>query len=191
MRASATKTSLLALLVHGTSVSAMPPDMPSPEYNAKASFLRNVLQFIDWPTDVFDDSQFTFCVVDTARFGSALDAIAADRVKGQKIVVLPLQHSAEVGTKRCHLLFIAHDKPATGVTAARGLLIVGDGADILERGGAIRLIERDGHIRFQINVKAARAAGLSLSSRLLDLALPNEAGDGSGGPAMPGASLAP
>ena len=68
------------------------------------------------------------------------------------------------------MLYIAAGERAP-MPLERGLLTVGESPGFIERGGIINLVEVDGHIRFQINQKAARQAGLIVSSRLLTLAL--------------------
>ncbi len=52
-----------------------------------------------------------------------------------------------------------------------GLLTVGETPGFLEHGGIINLVEVQGRIRFEINQEAAKRAGLTVSSRLLRLAM--------------------
>jgi hypothetical protein len=49
----------------------------------------------------------------------------------------------------------------------RSILIVGDGDDFVQRGGMIRLATAQNKIRLIINVDAAKAANLTISSKLL------------------------
>ena len=49
----------------------------------------------------------------------------------------------------------------------RSILIVGDGDDFVQRGGMIRLATSQNKIRLIVNVEAAKAANLTLSSKLL------------------------
>lgn len=75
----------------------------------------------------------------------------------------------------CHILFIPAEEAerVDGVLRAVALapvLTVSDSPDFARSGGMIGLKQRGGRIRFDINLGAARRAGLNLSSRLLKLA---------------------
>jgi hypothetical protein len=50
------------------------------------------------------------------------------------------------------------------------LLTVSDVADFTKRGGMIQFVMDGGRIRFEVNLAAARQAGLNLSSELLKVA---------------------
>ena len=50
------------------------------------------------------------------------------------------------------------------------ILTIGDGEAFAKNGGMISLIRYDNRMGFEINLSAARGAGLSLSSKLLALA---------------------
>ncbi|NJN05898.1 MAG: YfiR family protein [Rhodobacteraceae bacterium] len=52
----------------------------------------------------------------------------------------------------------------------RPILTVGDFHPFAARGGMIGLVQRDSRLAFEVNVDAAKDAGLTLSSRLLQLA---------------------
>ena len=50
------------------------------------------------------------------------------------------------------------------------ILTIGDGENFIRDGGMIQLVKVEGHIRFEINLDAAKSAGLKISSKLLQLA---------------------
>jgi hypothetical protein len=163
---------LLALALGATAVCARSTTL---EYQVKASYLYNFLQFITWPVDAFGkDNRFNLCVVGAERFGAALDEIAGERADGREIAVRRLDRSAQARAARCHLLFIAAHEPGAAtaeVIGERGLLTVGETPRFLQRGGVINLVKIDGRIRFEVNQQAARQAGLVVSSRILSLAV--------------------
>lgn len=160
---------LLVLLVGAFPARAQAPPL---EYQVKASYLYNFLQFITWPADVFvDDGGFNLCVVDAEHFGSALDAFREERVDDREIVIHRLDHPAQARAHRCHLLFIPAGAETNSIGVERGMLTVGETPGFLERGGMINLVETGGRIRFEINRTMAEKAGLTVSSRLLSLAL--------------------
>src|ERR1044071_4339823 len=88
----------------------LPPAMPAQqvaEYQLKAAFLFNFLQFVEWPADAFAsaDSPIVLGVLGEDPFGELLDQLVQDAaVSGRRIVVRRYQRSDEIDV--CHLLFI-------------------------------------------------------------------------------------
>ncbi len=165
--------SFLGLIILALAVAAR-AEAPKLEYQIKASYLYNFMQFIAWPKDAFGaDGKFNLCVVGAERFGTALDALASERVEGREIVVRRLEHAARARAAQCHLLFVAagSDPTFTEIIDTRGMLTIGEAPGFLEHGGVINLVEVRGRIRFEINQPAARQAGLVVSSRILTLAV--------------------
>jgi hypothetical protein len=145
------------------------------EYQVKASYLFNFMNFVSWPAEAFDeDGRFHLCVVGAERFGSALDSLTDEQVDGRNVSLRRLA-SAEQASEapRCHLLFVArgHADPNVSAVSRRGLLTIGEVPGFTSRGGVINLISVDGRIRFEVNQRAADDAGLAVSSRVLSLAV--------------------
>jgi hypothetical protein len=95
------------------------------------------------------------------------------QVQSREIQVRILTRADE--WRDCHVLFIPAAEKARGETILRALaqapvLTVGDSEEFAQSGGIIGLKLRAGRVRFDINLAAARKAGLSLSSQLLKLA---------------------
>lgn len=146
------------------------------EQQVKTSYLYNFMQFVDWPEDVFaGDSKFNLCVVAGEDYNTTLVALIAERVDGHEIAVHRFDDFAQINDVRCHLLFISRSKYSSApknFSGERGLLTIGDIIPgFLERGGIINLVEVNGKVRFEINQQAAHRAGLTMSSKLLDLSM--------------------
>jgi hypothetical protein len=143
------------------------------EYDLKAAFLYNFAQFVDWPAEVFaaPDSPIVIGVLGEDPFGATLDELVSESpIKGRRIVVQRYQRIEDVDI--CHLLFVnlrnaTRLKAVIGALDNRATLTVGDGDGFLEQGGMIQFVTRDNHINLRINLRAATAAGLTLSSKLL------------------------
>jgi hypothetical protein len=160
---------LVALLASSFVAQSQPATL---EYQVKASYLYNFVQFVAWPPDVLGgDAKFNLCVVGADRFGKALDALAGERVEGHEIVVHRFERDAAARGAHCHLLFVASGTVDSGALGVRGVLTVGETPGFLGRGGVINLVEVQGRIRFEISQQAARQAGLVVSSRILSLAV--------------------
>jgi hypothetical protein len=74
--------------------------------------------------------------------------------------------------KTCHVLFISRSdanrlEQILVSLKDRSILTVGDGEDFVQRGGMIRLATAQNKIRLIINVDAAKAANVTISSKLL------------------------
>ncbi|HEX4342178.1 MAG TPA: YfiR family protein [Verrucomicrobiae bacterium] len=143
------------------------------EYQIKAAFLYNFSQFVDWPTNTFSDAQspLVIGIIGDDPFGGYLDEL----VKGEKINNHPLavQHYHDAGEiKDCHILFVSASEAArlAGILDSlkgRDILTVGDMNGFARDGGMIRFITENGKIRFRVCVETAKAAHLTISSKLL------------------------
>jgi hypothetical protein len=170
---------LAAIVVVGLAMSANGRAVEIPvadEYDIKAAFLVNFSKFVEWPAHGSDvrGTPIVIGVVGVDPFGAKLDAIAArQQVDGRPIVVRRFAQPDE--SERCHVLFVGVGGAAELAAVlpwatARGMLTVGNGPGFTARGGAIELFVQDQKVRFAINLEAASAAGLRVSSRLAQLA---------------------
>lgn len=159
-------------LVLAGAAAAQPPPL---EYQAKASFVYNFIQFTDWPDDVFSgNDSFNLCVLGPDPFGRALDALAGEPATGHPIEIKRLARAETVADAGCHLVFVsAAHRPSVELlknVSGHGVLTVGEASGFTALGGVINLFEERGRLRFEVNRHAAQRAGLQLSSRLLELA---------------------
>jgi len=142
------------------------------EYNVKAAFLLNFTRFVDWPPATFtgSDSPLTICILGDDPFGRAIDQIAeGESTNRHKITVERIRADQP---KSCQVLYIPSGKPlpAAFIATPSAVLTVGEGEDFLRQGGIIAFALDNGHVRFDVNLKAASNAGLKLSSKLLSVA---------------------
>jgi hypothetical protein len=77
--------------------------------------------------------------------------------------------------KTCHVLFISRSETdrleqILASVKGRNILTVGDAEDFALRGGMIQLVTEKNKIRMRINLEAVKAAGLTISSKLLRVA---------------------
>jgi hypothetical protein len=145
----------------------------TPEYQLKAVFLFNFLQFVDWPPSAFSGphSPLYVCVLGSDPFGRALEDVMSDeRLDGRPIVIERQSEAADA--THCHLVFIAEESDAhrqRTLTAleSKPVLTVSDSVDFAERGGIIELDVENNHIKLLVNLQAANEAQLRVSSKLL------------------------
>lgn len=143
------------------------------EYQLKAVFLFNFAEFIEWPPGAFDDAQapLVIGVLGEDPFGAMLDETVRDESVGQRKLVVQRYRRAEEIT-RCHILFISQSEtgrlePILTLLRGRNILTVCDTPGYALRGVMIRFVTDKNKIRLRINLEAARAAGLVISSKLL------------------------
>jgi hypothetical protein len=161
-----------------TGASLLGQPAPSAEYQVKAVFLFNLAQFVDWPPKAFPEpgAPLVIGVLGEDPFGSYLDeTLRGETVHNRPLILQRYRRVSEI--RICHVLFISRsesDRLEQIFASLRGrsVLTVGDSDDFITRGGMIRLVTEKNKIRIRINVNAVRAAGLTISSKLLRLAQP-------------------
>ena len=147
----------------------------SKEYEIKAAFLYNFVQFVKWPPGVFSspDAPLNIGVLGDDPFNGALeDTIHGETVDGHKVVVKHAQNLDDL--RDCQLIFVARSEESKvdqilSTTGPRPILTVSEIERFAENGGDIDFYIAGGKVRFEINATAARHAGLKLSSQLLAL----------------------
>lgn len=164
---------LVALLI---AASAFGQSKPS-EYAVKAAYLYNFGKFVRWPADSKSgrNPSFSICVLGSDPFGASLDAtVEGENIDGKPAVVKRVA-SAHEGAS-CNILYISpsergHLSEILSALAKDSTLTVSDIPNFAEHGGMIEFVLDSGRVRFQINLEAAQAAGLNLSSELLKVAM--------------------
>jgi hypothetical protein len=147
-------------------------DAPS-EYQVKAVFVFNFSQFVEWPQETFvaQDKPFVIGVLGSDPFGARLDeAVKGEAVNERPLVIRRFHRVDEVDD--CQILYIDRSQSAQlpQILAAldhRNILTVSDLEKSSERGVMIQFATENNRIRLRINVESARAAGLTISSKLL------------------------
>lgn len=140
------------------------------EYSVKANYLVRFAAFVDWPPRVFatPQSPVVICVVGRDPFGGSLDTAARGQTAhGRPLSVRRITSESLAG---CHIAYVGGGSAPVVATGQAGLLVVTDSAAGAGR-GAVHFVLREGRVRFHIDQSVARRNGLTISSRLLNLAL--------------------
>jgi hypothetical protein len=153
----------------------------SKEYQFKAALLYNFSVFTEWPVMPLD--AFDFCILGKDPFGSWLDNIGRKTLQGKAIHIRRLGATEDI--KGCHLLFVpALEKDLYYRIAPQikqqAILTITDAQQLDEKWPMIMItvvpetvstqVPEGKLYTFDINHAAAKAAGLTLSSKLLRLA---------------------
>lgn len=145
------------------------------EYLAKAALLFNFAKFVRWPANAMpDQADFVIAVDGNSPFLRGLQIIEGKSVQGRSVQVRTYNDVHQVPD--CHILII-NGNAWTRLSGAererlqeRHILTVGEGAGFVEEDGILALLVVDGHLAFDVNSAAARAANLEMSAHLLRLA---------------------
>jgi hypothetical protein len=148
----------------------------SSEYKLEAAYLCRFVDFVAWPSDAFTspDSPLVIGVLGHDPFGKVLENLTQGQTsRGHPLVVRRFGGLKDV--QHCQVLYVSSDE--TGdlgkilrALDGRPILTVSDVRDFAERGGMIRFFTERNKLRFRVNLQAAKARQLSISSRLLQLA---------------------
>jgi uncharacterized protein DUF4154 len=144
------------------------------EYHVKAGFLFHFAELVEWPAGAAGGTQFTICVLGDDPFQGELEStLGGKAIASRPIRIVHLDHPQDAQT--CQVLFISDSEDSRLPKIFKDLgksavMTVGETDDFVERGGMIRFTTEQDKVRFEINLKAADASGLKISSRLLLLA---------------------
>ncbi|HEY5762685.1 MAG TPA: YfiR family protein, partial [Rhodocyclaceae bacterium] len=135
--------------------------------------LYNFALYTEWP--ISPDS-FEFCLVGAAGTNGvrqAADALSRRTITGRTIRVRFADFGDELST--CHLALLPAASPqqvAPALARLQGepVLTIVDGDGEVGEAAILRLMRRNERLVFEANLTAARAVGLSLSSKMLRLA---------------------
>jgi len=165
---------LLGVLTPGSEASGQ----TSREYEIKAVLLFNLARFVEWPTNAFPSPQAPLVIGILGRdpFGPLLDeAVAGEVINGHPVLVQRYSSLAQV--KDCQILFIGVTESGRArdvISALKGrpILTVSEISGFTQQlGGMTRFyVNEQNKIRLRINLQAAKSEGLSISSKLLQVA---------------------
>lgn len=147
-----------------SAASSVPPTDP---LALKAVFLYRLVNFVQWHADLFarPGEPFVIGILGRNPFGALLDEVVrGETFAGHPIAIRAIDGSE--GAPRCHLLYVAPGAERF-FRPARRVLTVGETDAFLSRGGIIRFVTEGSKVRLKINLRAAKAAGVTLDSQIL------------------------
>jgi hypothetical protein len=145
------------------------------EAQVKAAFVYNFLKFVEWPAGAFS-SPAGAMVVGVVGEGDIAEAtvrfLSTKQVGLRPLVVRRIAVGDPL--TGVHALFVAEadarrERYVLDAAAVAPILSIGEGPAFVSAGGVIGLVIEQRRVRFDINVDAASATGLRVSSKLLAL----------------------
>jgi hypothetical protein len=162
--------------VPGPLLAADPSAAASLEQQVKIAFLYNFAKFVEWPKGAFASGSAPLIV---GVLGSDAFCLELERdLKGRSVGVRPIKVRRLTSIEEARtvqILFVGtaggpEIKRVLALIASTPVLTVADMPRFAARGGMINFTLEENKVRFEINVAAARRAGLKISSKLLNVA---------------------
>jgi YfiR/HmsC-like len=171
------RATLILVAIISLGFNSLAQEQPS-EYEVKAAFLFNFAKFIDWPPEVFADtnSPIVVGVLGKNVFGNNLEKTIRDRKVNNRGFQFR-NYTSITEVTNCQILFISPSEKAdfpkiVGALHNASVLTVSETDGFIQAGGMINFMIQDNKIRFQISDEAAKKGRLKISSKLLSLAVP-------------------
>lgn len=162
------------LVAAGSGATAAAPS--GQEYAVKAALVFNFMKFIDWPDPALSTPSASLIVgvLSSSPVDEFEAALKDKEVKGRPIALRVFRDARDV--QACHVLFITADGesqlPAVlRSVSGQAVLTVSEVLNAERADAVINLVAVDTRLGFQVNLDAADAGGLRISSRLLSLAV--------------------
>jgi hypothetical protein len=143
---------------------------------SEAALIIKIVKFVHWPPGTFTSSGgiVRLCVVGADEGGDLIDRLAGQKLQDKTIAVARVASSAESVTA-CHIVFIRKSErnrliAVLDATARSPVLTMSDIEGFASAGGMVGFSASDGRTQFEINVAAAKRAGLAIGAQLLQIA---------------------
>jgi len=143
------------------------------EYRVKAAFLYNFLAFVEWPDTQRISPSMNICVMGGAVSGEAFQELDGRMLGSSKLSVIRPDSVSELD--RCQVLYLGPDTRSyfpriMKAVEGSSILTIGDATGYGRQGAIINFYLEKDKVRYEINVTAAKRAGLTVSAKLLKLA---------------------
>ena len=143
------------------------------EEQIKAAFVYNFLKFVEWPRENVR-TPIVLCAVASSTMADTLQALNGKTIRNRPLKVIV--HTRIPRSFSCDALFISSGvgtrfaRVIFSHVQSRPVLTISDRQGFVREGGIIELFREKNRIRFKINLRAATAVHLKISSKLLKLA---------------------
>jgi len=143
----------------------------SREYQIKAAFIHDLANATLWPRQT--GPRLVLCVRGRDPFGAAWRTIEGRAVRSSRLHVEHLAPGAALSG--CDALFVSNSERTwwlrtRAALAKQPVLTISEMIGFSEIGGMVTLMNIDNRLRFEVNLKAVREAGLSINTDALELA---------------------
>jgi hypothetical protein len=145
------------------------------ENKIKAAYLYHIINFVQWPGGHSNSRKhMSICLVGDATFQSLLKPLTNNSSSHYDVEIVVNHSNASVDG--CHIVYFANTtveqtKYLIAQTRNRPILTLGDVPGFARLGGMIGFVNHENNVRLEVNLSSANNAGLSISAKLLEVAL--------------------
>ncbi|HVO64263.1 MAG TPA: YfiR family protein [Terriglobales bacterium] len=162
------RTAVWILLI--AALSSKLPAQLQDEQTVKAAFVFNLTKYVEWPRA---DHELTIGVIGEGLMGETLKRLLEGRKSEERLIRVVLSPNNEQ-LESCSVLYFAQSpskrvQSMIGRVQNKSILTVGDTDSFIGDGGIIGLVRTGDAVQIQVNLEAAQAAHLNISSHLLNL----------------------
>lgn len=166
LRRTWTRLSIAALASAAVLASAQAQPQAAAAPQLKAQVIFRVLRFVDWPpANLAEGQALQLCLFEESPLAQELQALDGRSISGRVLQVRQMRGRQLGG---CHVALVGAGQDWSGTAAST--LLVSEGPGMLERGVMLSVQVEDGRVVFDVELDAARRAGLEISAKLLRLA---------------------
>ncbi len=138
----------------------------------KAAFTLKIIDFVEWPNK--ENTTFLVSVLGDEELFESFKGLGEIETKGRNLV-LKKYNVNDKNKEKCHVIFISKSRremlpDILKEFEDRSVLLIGDVPGFAQMGGMVNLVESEGKLGMEVNLRNVKKAGLSISSRLLRLA---------------------
>lgn len=165
---------LLAIVLLAVSTARCRALNDADEYDIRAAMLINITRFVEWPAWKVNaqNPQISICVVGIDPIAPSLDHLLQSETSSP----IKIHHlgSFDAATS-CQVLYVSlHEQKSLKQLAPKlskaAVLVVSEEPNATSPNQIIGLPTEDEHVHIDVNLAAAKLAGITISSKLLHLA---------------------
>jgi hypothetical protein len=141
------------------------------ERAVRAAYVYNLIKYVEWPPQ---EKNLTIALLGDAGTGDVISQLLNGRTReGQTLRVVQPVSVEEL--QRCSVVYVS-GAPESEIrkildkVKGRRILTVGESEGFARAGGMVALVNTGDHIQIEVNLEAAQAGGIRISSRVLGLA---------------------
>ena len=145
----------------------------SREHEVRAAMIINFARFTRWPEHAFESAaeRITICTSSQSILYTELKRVEGTRIRGKAVAVKnPLYFT--VDQHSCHIVVLTEETVEGPYEFQVGnTLVISTVESVEAESVSIELVNIGRQIRFIVNPAAAKASGVEISSKLIDLAI--------------------
>ena len=145
------------------------------EQRLQAALVFKLSRFVEWPASRLPEGRgpFRICLVGRGPLAAALQELEGRKIKGHPVKVL-IAPAFDAVAHVCHLAFVDRGQRTRLALLWRRLghapvLTVSDLEGFAAKGGMVGIVRRGKRLGFEIDLRRARASGLTLAAPLLQI----------------------